>query len=306
MRLILALCALVFVCSLWANAATTPHTAPAKAPASETVLCLKCHAAPGLERPRVSAHKPPLRRIDPREFAESAHGRYLGCTDCHTPHKGEPLPSQSETVAKLAMVSTCSRCHVKEGQEFQASIHAKALREGKPDAPACFNCHGEHNIRPPRQAESTVSPARIPETCSSCHENTTIQKRYDLPPARLETYQGSYHGIAVRFGQLEAANCASCHGYHRILPSSDPASPISKANLPRTCGKCHPGATRNFAVGTIHLQPTSKQEPVVYWVALIYRTFVTVLITGFCVMIVLDLTARARTVLRSSRQKGAG
>jgi len=295
-----ALCVLM---AAW-TVASTAASVPAKVPASETVLCLKCHAAPGLARPKVSAHKPPLKRIDPREFAESAHGRYLACTDCHPAHQGEPLPFLPEAQAKLTMVRTCTRCHAKEGQEFASSIHGKALRGGKPDAPACFNCHGEHGIRSPRQAESTVSPARIPETCSSCHENTAIQKRYDLPKARLETYRGSYHGIATRFGQLEAANCASCHGYHNIQPSSDPSSPINKANLPKTCGKCHAGATRNFAVGTIHLQPSPRQEPVVYWVALVYRWFVTVLIAGFCVMIVLDLTARARTALRSSRQRG--
>lgn len=294
------LCALIAACATTAAAGT----APAKSPPGETALCLKCHAAPGLERPRVSAHKPPLKRINPREFGESAHGKFLACTDCHAPHKGEPIPSVPEPQAKLAMVRTCSRCHAREGQEYASSIHAKALREGKADAPACFNCHGEHEIRSPRQEESTVFPARIPETCSSCHESAALQKRYDLPPARLQTYRGSYHGIATSFGQLKAANCASCHGYHGILPSSDPASPINKANLPKTCGKCHPGATRNFAIGTIHLQPSPTQEPVVYWVALIYRLFVTVLITGFCVMIVLDLTARARTALRNAKKRG--
>src|SRR5574338_805631 len=54
-------------------------------------------------------------------------------------------------------------------------------------------------------------------------------------------------------GSRIVANCASCHGVHNILPSSDPKSMINAANLPQTCGQCHIGAGVKFATGRIHL-----------------------------------------------------
>ena len=42
-------------------------------------------------------------------------------------------------------------------------------------------------------------------------------------------YQDSFHGLAARGGSPAVANCASCHGFHDILPSSDPRSMVSPA-----------------------------------------------------------------------------
>jgi formate dehydrogenase gamma subunit len=69
----------------------------------------------------------------------------------------------------------------------------------------------------------------------------------------VSSYKDSYHGLASQFGSKVVANCASCHGVHNILPSTDPKSMISANNLPQTCGQCHIGAGANFASGKIHL-----------------------------------------------------
>src|SRR6266545_3454820 len=71
--------------------------------------------------------------------------------------------------------------------------------------------------------------------------------------ARVSSYKDSYHGLASQLGSKVVANCASCHGVHNILPSSDPRSMISANNLPQTCGQCHVGASVNFTNGKIHL-----------------------------------------------------
>ena len=49
---------------------------------------------------------------------------------------------------------------------------------------------------------------------------------------RFATYMQSFHGLALQGGNLTAANCASCHGVHDILPASDPLSTINPKNLP--------------------------------------------------------------------------
>ena len=75
------------------------------------------------------------------------------------------------------------------------------------------------------------------------------------------------------------ANCASCHGVHNILPSSDPKSTINPKNLPATCGKCHPGAGTRFAISQVHLTPDSAGEPpALRWVRQFYLLLIPVTI----------------------------
>ena len=55
--------------------------------------------------------------------------------------------------------------------------------------------------------------------------------------------------LPMQQGSVTAANCASCHGAHEILPSSDPRSMINPKNLEKTCGQCHPGIGSQVAQG---------------------------------------------------------
>src|SRR6266478_7395238 len=65
-------------------------------------------------------------------------------------------------------------------------------------------------------------------------------------------------------------------GYIKILPSSDPRSTIHQSHLVETCGKCHPGATENFAQSKVHVDvATTKAKGEVgaqlnWWVRRIY------------------------------------
>jgi hypothetical protein len=128
-----------------------------------------------------------------------------------------------------------------------------------------------------------------------------IERKYGLPANRLSTYIESYHGVANKYGDITVANCATCHGAHDIRPASDPKSSISKKNMPKTCGVCHPGASKNFAEGSVHVLPSSKKDKGVYWVRLFYTAFIVVLIGSFCAYIALDLIARWRRRSRNGR-----
>ncbi|MBI4737936.1 MAG: hypothetical protein HY766_18060, partial [candidate division NC10 bacterium] len=98
---------------------------------------------------------------------------------------------------------------------------------------------------------------------------------------REETYAESFHGIAATFGNLEAANCASCHGFHDIRPSNDPRSRVAKTNLPATCGQCHPGAGARFAEGRVHIEKTRESAPGVFYVRTFYTWFIGILMVCF-------------------------
>jgi cytochrome b subunit of formate dehydrogenase len=115
-------------------------------------------------------------------------------------------------------------------------------------------------VLPPSSLRSTVNPAHVRETCAQCHGNVRLSRRYGLPPDRVLSFDASFHGMALKGGDETVANCASCHGIHNILASSDPRSTTNPRNLPATCGKCHLGAGRRFALGTIH-ELQGRAEP---------------------------------------------
>ena len=82
-----------------------------------------------------------------------------------------------------------------------------------------------------------------------------------------QTYYESYHGKVEELGYPTlVAGCADCHGFHSILPPSDPKSLISEGRLVETCGKCHPKANANFVQFIAHATHKDPvREPVLYW-----------------------------------------
>ena len=66
--------------------------------------------------------------------------------------------------------------------------------------------------------------------------------------------------VTARGAEIYAEDCASCHGVHDILPSTDSSSTIHPDNLVGTCGECHPGASANFAAGKIHAGSGDSDE----------------------------------------------
>jgi hypothetical protein len=168
---------------------------------------------------------------------------------------------------------TCGKCHDQEALDVTASIHGQATASGKREAPACTDCHSEHQITGLR----STSALRISqEICSNCHASERLNTKFNLPKDRVKTFFESYHGLASQYGSTIAANCGSCHGYHKILPSSDPNSTIHSSHLVETCGKCHPGANEKFAMGRIHVNIESVEagteisERASWWVRRIY------------------------------------
>ncbi len=100
---------------------------------------------------------------------------------------------------------------------------------------------------------------------------------------RASTYLASYHGLASKMGSQVVANCASCHGVHNILPSSDPRSTINRENLIKTCGQCHPGVNERFVAAKVHVDaPLSADvgSVAVRWIRRMYVGMIVVVIGG--------------------------
>ena len=179
---------------------------------------------------------------------KAGHDDAANCADCHGSHDILPPTSPASPLHFIRQAQTCGACHTKEAREVTASVHGKAMATGMRDAPTCTDCHSEHKITALKDGSALV----ISEVCSRCHSSVYLDSKYNLPADRVKTYMESYHGLAAQNGLVAVAHCASCHGYHKILPSSDPASTISTNNLVATCGQCHPGANKMFVSGKIH------------------------------------------------------
>ncbi len=207
---------------------------PAVARAQANEDCLACHGERDFTTERrgrtVSLY------VSGKSLAGSIHGA-LQCVDCHADLAGKELPHEGRP-GKV----DCGTCHDTEAREHAASLHGKALKRGDPLAPGCTSCHGVHDIRGVKDPASSVSPLRVPFTCGKCHrEGAAVQRERPIHEDHiLENYSESIHGEGLlKKGLIVAANCASCHTAHNILPHTDPASSISRANIAKTCTKCH-------------------------------------------------------------------
>ncbi len=256
----------------------------------KTNSCASCHSDITSKHPddNVAAQPPNCARCHEKQsesYGASVHGQALArgekasatCSDCHDGHTILPPTSPESPLHFSRLAQTCGNCHEEAAKDVEESVHGKAVAAGHRDAPTCTDCHYEHKI----VALKSSSPLKISaDVCSNCHASERLNTKYNLPPDRVKTFFESYHGLAAQYGSTLAANCASCHGVHRILPSSDPRSTIYQTNLVVTCGKCHPGATDNFAQSKVHVDAATADSSstvgvkVNWWVRRIYLVLI--------------------------------
>jgi cytochrome b subunit of formate dehydrogenase len=217
------------------------------------------------------------------DYASGVHGLARksgneGTPDCSMCHgDAHQLLSPKSQAFRTAVPDTCGMCHSEVVEQYRASVHGQALARGITQAPLCTDCHGEHKIIKHTSEASPVNPAHIRDTCGNCHGDVLLDRKFGLPADRLVSFDSSFHGLAAKAGSQTVANCASCHGVHNILPSSDQKSTINPKNLPKTCGQCHPGAGTRFAITQVHL--TGKTEPAALgWVRQFYLLLIPVTI----------------------------
>ena len=258
------------------------HTDPLAMVSRERLdeTCARCHA----DRALMTRRKITIPQAV-QLFRNSVHGRSdsaraATCNDCHESHRLRRATEQASSIYRTNIPATCGRCHIKEAAAYRTGIHGIALARGVTASPVCTDCHGEHMIRGPHEIDSPVASSHVTETCARCHEATGIRETFGLPAGRLSSYRDSFHGLAARGGSPAVANCASCHGFHDILPSTDPRSSVSQARLGETCGRCHPGAGAKFQMGAVHVTMATKSQPAPYWAGRIYLLLILLTI-GF-------------------------
>ena len=246
--------------------------------------CARCHAdTERMAFVRLSVKDPvdSYRQTVHGEAFEAGNMKSAVCTDCHGTHALYNALNPKSRIFKKNIPETCGSCHEEIAREYEESVHGQAVMEGAMESPVCTDCHGKHTIHSLKEYDLSEAAGAVTRVCSECHESEQIISKFDLPSDRLETYTNSYHGLAARRGDLRVANCASCHGYHDVMRSTDPRSSIHKSNLSETCGQCHPGAGEALALGSIHGSPESK-----HWTLLSVQWFYWIVIPlSLCAML---------------------
>ena len=278
--------------------------------------CVSCHAdITESPHPDNFVVKPPVcgscHKAQTESYGASVHGlaRAAGstkaarCVDCHGSHDMGSARQPSLALHPAQQPATCGKCHEKEAQDYRKSVHGKAMAAQVREAPTCTDCHNEHKIEGLRDA----SPMKIAEqVCGRCHSSEYLNTKYNIPANRVSTFAESYHGLAARLGATNAANCASCHGWHDVLPSSDPESRINPSNLPKTCGNCHPGIGTRLAKEkiVIHAPPGAADgKPwIVNLVTRLYILLIVCVVGGMLLHNALDYIKKVRIHLREAKE----
>jgi cytochrome b subunit of formate dehydrogenase len=272
---------------------------------AEEKVCLSCH----LDDPGVRGRTAPSAGFI-AAYDKSVHGaalargnsRAANCVDCHGSHEMKKGADPSSKVNKNNIATTCAKCHEGIAATYRESVHGVALKNGVESSPTCTDCHGEHNILKHTDPNSPVAAANVSsQVCSPCHASVKLTAKFGLAGDRYKSFADSYHGLATRAGNVEVANCASCHGVHNIKRSSDSTSMVNKANLVKTCGRCHPGANANFTKGSVHVIATSSDDAVLYLVSTTYIVLIVVTIGGMFVHNLLDFVKKGKRRLKIRR-----
>lgn len=201
----------------------------------------KAETAPSTPLKGDEPAKRPGLLVTAEPLASGPHAK-LHCAECH------------EDAAQLPHAPTLNRatcatsCHSDIAAAYRGSSHFEALQAKNPLAPTCVSCHGGHDILRASDRHAPQHKLNSLHLCGDCHKQHSATGDRTDPAVRVADYLDSTHARAVtKAGVPMAATCADCHGAHGVRPAKDPASTVSHANVPQTCGKCHVGVIETYA-----------------------------------------------------------
>jgi len=179
----------------------------------------------------------------------SCHGGDDRSLDARVAHGGKVR------IARKDIPAMCASCHASEERMrpynlpvdqyalYQISGHGRRLAKGDLRVAVCSDCHGAHDILPPKDPASSLYVLNIPRTCGRCHGDPALLKERGLPD-NFHKYERSVHARALeQKGNLRAPTCVSCHGVHG-------AAPPNVGDVDKVCGQCHTAERRYYAAGT--------------------------------------------------------
>ena len=147
---------------------TAPHSQPSENwDHVSRLACKNCH------QQESRAYWAGVHRGEVEDHAGSAPegADFPLCGDCHGGHDVVALTDNPEGQRALHGDgwNVCGRCHQEYWENYDDYYHGRAYHRGAPDAPACWDCHGYHDVHPSSDPRSPVNESQIAETCGACH-----------------------------------------------------------------------------------------------------------------------------------------
>jgi len=216
--------------------------------------CVGCHALPDIVIADDGEYRPGI-HVTPDSVMGSVHAGFT-CIDCHSALKATMHDRRD------AARDSCAGCHEQQHEEYEAGYHGTS---GEGPRPTCITCHGSHEVQ---DAGTRDFVHRASEQCARCHEQ--MNERF---------MGGNAFGMETHLAGEDVATCADCHGYHTVLPTENPGSPVNEANILTTCRQCHTNAPANFVDVQMHLsEGPIPEDPrlraiTIYMLTLLIGTF---------------------------------
>jgi len=189
-----------------------------------------------------------------QEHETSRHGRLAAagdtdaptCVSCHgDAHAtgGHLLPMSPTYVRNVPEL--CGKCHsagksaaVRLGDErdivatYLQSAHGRGLMSsGLVVSASCIDCHTAHTALPQDDPDSSVSHARISDTCGACHKGIE------------EEFKTSIHWPDNVVTNEQLPTCENCHMSHEITRVDAQGFRMQMMNQ---CGYCHEDYSETF------------------------------------------------------------
>lgn len=136
--------------------------------------CRNCHDQQSRDV-GTGVHRP---TVVPEASGETTPAPKPLCGDCHGSHDIAALTEvggddfkAGQRAIHLNGYEVCGRCHQDYWDSYNDYYHGAAYKLGALDAPACWDCHGWHDIQPSDNRNSRVNAAHLVETCGQdgCH-----------------------------------------------------------------------------------------------------------------------------------------
>ena len=272
-----------------------PVTNPASPvyPLNVPRTCGTCHSNPSM------AQKYGLPNVYAM-YMDSIHGFALtkegllvaaSCSSCHGTHKILSHTNPQSPTYRTNIPQTCGKCHAGPEKAYYSGIHGQLLKAGAIQAPTCTDCHTAHNIA---EVQSVAWQMKTSATCGNCHKQ------------QYSTYLDTFHAQVSALGYTEVAHCWNCHGYHDILPPSDPKSMVYPANLVTTCGTCHPGANESFVSYQPHADPRDPHKYQALSAVTLFMNLLLISVLGFFGIHTILWFIRSKFAKRATENGGKG
>jgi hypothetical protein len=214
------------------------------APASNTQLCLACHADKTLNKKLMNKEILSL-YINSSDFSRSVHGK-TGCSGCHTDISMDNHPVSIKIKNKKEFAANvsrnCSVCHTPEQLRKRLPIHSALAAKG-----TCLECHGSHYIMAASVQKTGVKENQY---CMTCHSRKLV-----MSMKNGETLSVSVDESSLRNSVHGALKCTDCHKEFSMTQH-----PMRSFNNKRAysiataenCWKCHEKTHKQYEA-SVHM-----------------------------------------------------